>query len=163
MSKKAKQIKINWLLLFAFILVSQLAGVLGTLSTGSEIQTWYAVINKPFFSPPNWIFGPVWITLYTLMGVGAYLVWRSKKSKYRRVATFLFTSQLITNTLWTPIFFGLKQLDIALFVILFLLIQIIFMTINFYKVSKNAAYMQIPYICWVSFASLLNFAIWKLN
>lgn len=138
------------------------AGVLGSVFTTSAIPAWYATLNKPVFSPPNWIFGPVWTTLYILMGISLYLVWTSK-GKLKHNAINLFFIQLGLNVLWSILFFGLKNPALALAEIIALWVTI-FLTIKyFYPVSRLAAYLLIPYLLWVSFASILNLAIVLLN
>lgn len=153
----------NFLKLATSIIVCQLAGIIGSIFTISSIPTWYASLNKPFFNPPNWIFGPVWTILYLLMGVSLYLIWQQKKSKKRTNALIVFASQLGLNTLWSIIFFGMQSPFLAFLVIVGLLIFIILTIIKFFPLSKTAAYLLIPYILWVSFASILNFSIVVLN
>lgn len=137
-------------------------GILGSFFTIPAIPTWYAALNKPFFSPPNWIFGPVWTVLYILMGVSLYLVLISK-SKTKQKAINLFFLQLGLNALWSIIFFGMKNPALALINILLLWI-VIFLTIKtFSPISRLASNLLIPYIFWVSFASLLNLMIVILN
>ena len=133
------------------------AGILGSFFTISSIPTWYATLNKPFFSPPNWIFGPVWTILYVLMGVSLSLVWQKKN-----VPT-IFWVQLILNAIWSIIFFGMRNPVLALVDIIALWISI-FLTIKaFYKINKLAGQLLYPYIAWVSFATFLNLAIVFLN
>ncbi|MBI2036014.1 tryptophan-rich sensory protein [Candidatus Microgenomates bacterium] len=133
------------------------AGVLGSIFTFSAIPTWYQTLNKPFFSPPNWIFGPVWTILYILMGISLYLVWQ------KRGVPAVFWIQLILNALWSILFFGLKNPSLALVDIVALWVAI-FLTIKaFSKISKPAGNLLIPYILWVTFASILNLAIVLLN
>jgi translocator protein len=141
-----------------------LVAFLGSATTMSSIPTWYAYLNKPFFNPPNWIFGPVWTILYFLMGVSLYIVWnKNLKNKEKGNAIKVFIFQLILNLLWSLVFFGLHQPLLALITIIMLWISI-FLTIKaFYKISKTAAYLLYPYIFWVTFASILNFAIALLN
>ncbi len=157
-------IKINYPKLLASILICQLAGIIGSLFTVSSITSWYSAINKPLFSPPNWILGPVWITLYFLMGVSLYIIWDNKrKDKISKTAIRWFIIQLILNTLWTIIFFGLKS-PLGAFIEIIILWISIFLTIKYsYKISKTAAYLLIPYILWVSFAAMLNLAIYLAN
>jgi translocator protein len=137
---------------------------LGSLFTFSSIPTWYAQLNKPFFNPPNWIFGPVWTILYFLMAISLYIVWsKNSKNKNKEDAIKIFIFQLILNLLWSLIFFGLHQPLWALITI-YLLWASIYMTIkSFYKISKTSSYLLVPYILWVSFASILNLAIVLLN
>ncbi|MBI2405804.1 tryptophan-rich sensory protein [Candidatus Microgenomates bacterium] len=138
------------------------AGFIGSFFTVSAIPTWYATLNKPIFSPPNWVFAPVWTTLYILMGISLYFVWVSKSKIKQKVLT-LFFIQLGLNALWSILFFGLKNPTLAFIEIVALWITI-FLTIKyFYPISKLAAYLLVPYILWVSFASVLNVAIVLLN
>ena len=157
------KIKKPALLIFS-ILLSQLAGIIGSLATTPAIPGWYAHLNKPFFNPPNWIFGPVWISLYTLMGISLYLIWikNGKKKKYSNIIAF-FLTHLVFNSLWSIIFFGMKNLGLAFLVILILWTMIFTLIKKFKKINKIAAYLLFPYLAWVSFATLLNFAIWQLN
>jgi translocator protein len=136
---------------------------LGGIATYSSIPTWYAFLNKPIFSPPNWVFGPVWTILYFLMGISLYIVWDKKSKIKKNKAIRIFILQLTLNLLWSVVFFGLHQPLLAFIVIVALWISI-FMTIKyFYKISKMSSYLLVPYILWVSFASILNFAIVALN
>jgi len=152
------------LTLLIFIIVSQMAGILGSLSTVSSIKTWYVQLNKPSFTPPNWLFAPIWTLLYLLMGISAFLVWnKGIKRKNVKIALTLFFLQLIFNTFWSIIFFGLHLIFLAFIEIILLLITIILMIIGFYRVSKVASYLQIPYFLWVSFAAVLNFSFIILN
>jgi tryptophan-rich sensory protein len=142
----------------------QSAGIIGSVFTASAIPTWYASLSKPSFGPPNWLFGPVWITLYTLMGISLYLVWKQGLgSGDVRLAMAVFGVHLILNALWSILFFGLKNPFIAFIEIVALLIMIIASMVLFYGVSKPAAFLLVPYLAWVSFATVLNFAIWRLN
>ncbi len=154
----------NFLKLITAILVCELVGLISTPFTISSIPTWYATLNKPSFSPPNWLFAPVWTTLYLLMGVAAYLVWREglKKSEVQR-ALLYFVFQLICNFLWSFLFFYLRSPLLAFADIVLLWILIVLTMIKFYKISKPAAYLLIPYLLWVSFASILNLFIIILN
>lgn len=142
------------------------AGVLGSFFTVSSPPagglTWYQTLNKPFFSPPNWIFGPVWTTIYILMGISLYLILVSK-AKLKQNALNLFFIQLGLNAIWSIIFFGLKNPTLAFIDIVVLWISIVLTIKAFYKISKISAYLLIPYLLWVSFASILNLAIVILN
>jgi translocator protein len=150
--------------LIAFIVISQLAGVVGSLFTFSAIPTWYAALKKPSFSPPNWIFGPVWITLYTLMGIAAYFVWQARDiNKLAKPAIIIFLIHLALNALWSILFFGLKNPSLAFLEIIVLWLFIVVLVVLFYKIDKTAGYLLIPYLAWVSFAAFLNFSIWRLN
>ena len=138
------------------------AGVLGSVFTFDAIPNWYADLEKPFFSPPNFLFGPVWTTLYIMMGISVYLVWVGK-GKLKKAAMRLFWIQLGLNAAWSIVFFGMRNPDLAFVNILFMWAAI-FLTIKaFYPISKTASYLLMPYILWVSFASVLNLAIVILN
>jgi len=157
------KIKKPKLLLFT-IIISQLAGIIGSFFTASAIPFWYATLNKPPFNPPNWLFGPVWITLYTLMGISLYLIWIKGIEKPNiKYAVKSFIIHLAINSIWSIIFFGLKQLLLAFIIIIILWVLILYLIKLFAKIDKVSAYLLVPYILWVSFASLLNFAIWMLN
>jgi benzodiazapine receptor len=150
--------------LIVSIVVSQLAGSLGAIFTTPAIPTWYASLNKPAFSPPNWVFFPVWTTLYTLMGIAAFLVWRKGLDQRRvRAALTIFAVQLILNVAWSVIFFGLYSLFGAVIAIILLWIAILANIVAFWRISKAAGALLIPYILWVSFAGILNVSVWMLN
>lgn len=150
--------------LIGAILICQFAGILGSLFTFPSIQTWYVTLSKPSFTPPNWVFGPVWLTLYTLMGISAYLVWeKGMKRREVREALTLFGIQLGLNSLWSVIFFGLHQLFIGLIEILALLAVLAYTILRFYGISKNAAYLLIPYFLWGCIATALTYSVWLLN
>ena len=142
--------------------VCELAGIAGSFFTVSSIPTWYSTLIKPALNPPAWIFGPVWVTLYALMGISLWLVWRSNSSEKRR-AIWLFIVQLVLNAIWSPIFFGAHSISNALAVIVLLWAAIVLTILIFKRISKPAAWLLLPYILWVSFAAYLNFAIWILN
>lgn len=144
------------------ILVCQMAGVLGSVATISAISTWYVTLNKPLFLPPNWVFGPVWITLYTLMGVSLYIVWEKKKKIHEEGLCYFWT-QLALNSLWSLIFFGARNLWFGFVIIVFLWVMILATILKFRKISKKAAWLLVPYLLWVSFASILNLAVAILN
>lgn len=147
-----------------FILISQSAGIIGSFFTAPAIAGWYAELNKPLFNPPSWIFAPVWISLYALMGIASYLIWvKRKKEKLANTALVIFFIHLIFNALWSIIFFGLKNPMWAFFEILILWVMVLILIIIFHKIDKKASYLLIPYVLWVSFATFLNFAIWILN
>jgi len=146
------------------ILICQMAGVVGSLFTSPSIPTWYATIKKPGFTPPNSVFGPVWIALFVLMGVSAYLVWdRGLENKNVKIALLVFGIQLALNMLWSFLFFGLHSPLYAFFEIIVLWFAILFTILNFLKVSKPAGLLLVPYIVWVSFAAIINFYIVRLN
>jgi benzodiazapine receptor len=146
------------------IVVCQLAGVIGSIFTVSNITSWYIDLNKPILNPPSWVFGPVWITLYFLMGIALFFVWnKGLDSPFNRNAFILFIVQLVFNAMWSIVFFGMHQLLISVFVIVILWLLIFVNIVQFGKISKPAAYLLLPYILWVSFASYLNIAIYILN
>lgn len=146
------------------VAICLLVGFLSSFATQSSANDWYLQLNKPWFNPPNWIFAPVWTLLYILMGIAAGLVWA--KGFYHiwvKTALYHFGIQLLFNALWSIIFFGFKNTFGALLIILTLLILLIF-TIKWFKVvDKTAAYLLIPYLLWVCFATVLNYKIWELN
>ncbi len=155
---------INTFKLLFLIITCEAVGILGAVFTAPAIPTWYAGLKKPSFSPPNWVFGPVWTLLYALMGISAYLVWQQGIEKPAvRHALFVFTLQLILNFLWSFFFFKLQSPLHALIEILLLWVLILVTIISFYKINKIAGLILIPYLLWVSFATLLNFYIVKLN
>lgn len=147
-----------------FIAIANAAGLIGTYFTIDAIPTWYAFLQKPSFAPPNWIFGPVWTTLYTLMGTAAYFVWRERtRLTHAARGMRLYWSQLALNALWTPVFFGAKSM-FAAFIIIVSLAVLIALTINeFRKVNVWSTAALLPYLAWVSFASVLNYELWRLN
>ena len=149
--------------LLASIIICQLAGIIGAVFTTPSISGWYAGLNKPFFNPPNWLFGPVWTLLYLLMGIALYVIWNQKDGVETKTALIFFAVQLGLNTLWSIIFFGMRLPSVAFIEILILLLFIILTIVKFFPISKASAYLLIPYLLWVSFASLLNFYIIKLN
>jgi len=160
----------NFFKLVIAVGVSLGAEIIGSIFTAPAVQSsWYAEIVKPALNPPSWVFGPVWTTLFALMGIAAFLVWSSyakstkDKKKGIRVALILFGVQLVLNTLWSIIFFGLHSPGGALIEIVFLWLAILATIIAFAKISKPAAWLLVPYIAWVSFAMYLNYAIWALN
>jgi len=150
----------NFFKLTIAVAVSELAGAVGAIFTTSAISNWYVNLIKPELNPPNWIFAPVWTTLYALMGISLYLVW---KNNWKKNALIIFGVQLFLNALWSFIFFGLKLPGVAFFEILALWLAILYTIINFYRISKASAYLLLPYIFWVSFAAYLNYFIWIFN
>jgi translocator protein len=150
--------------LILFILIAQAAGLIGTYFTFDAIPTWYASLAKPSFTPPNWIFGPVWTTLYTLMGVAAFFVWEQRfhKTHAARGMNWYWT-QLALNAIWSPVFFGAKQMGLAFFIIVLMWCAILFTIRAFWKVSPASGALLIPYLAWVSFASAVNYQLWVMN
>lgn len=139
-------------------------GFVSSFLTTSSIPTWYATLNKPSFSPPNFVFAPVWTTLYILMGIALYMVWsHGMKKKKVKTAVYVFLIQLLLNFTWSLVFFGLHAPLLAFINIVLLWATLLFTIIKFYAVSKWASRLLIPYILWVSFATILNLSIVLLN
>ena len=156
--------KKNIIWLFFFIsLCLVLGNGLGGYFTFLSVETWYQTLNKPSFNPPDWVFGPVWTTLYILMGISIWLVWKNKDSKTRTIAIKIFWFQLVFNVFWTYLFFGIKKIGLSFIEILFLSCLILINIIYFFKINKTASYLLIPYLVWVFYASLLTYNIWMLN
>ena len=146
------------------IVACQCAGLIGSIFTMPAIPTWYETLAKPSFTPPSWLFAPAWVTLYVLMGVAAFLIWRKGLHiKNVKSALIIFLVQLVLNALWSAIFFGAKSLIGGAVVIVLLWIAILFTLLRFFKISAVAGGLLIPYILWVSFASVLNISILALN
>jgi tryptophan-rich sensory protein len=146
------------------ILIPVLVGAISGYFTTSGVNGWYALANKPWFNPPNWIFAPVWSTLYVLMGIALFLVWKSTAATgIKQTAIVLFAVQLVLNFFWSLIFFKLQQPGWAFAEIILMWVMILLTILWFGKISSAAAWLLVPYICWVSFASVLNYSIWKLN
>ena len=139
-------------------------GFFSGFATQSSIDSWYETLNKPAFNPPNWIFAPVWTLLYILMGIAAGIVWsKGFYHKWVKTALYHFIFQLLFNGLWSIVFFGFRSPGFALIVILVLLVLIV-LTYKWFKiVNSTAAYLLLPYLLWVGFATILNFSIWQLN
>lgn len=158
-------LRIHFRKLFISLLLPFLSAAIGSYFTISEIPGWYMTLTKPSFNPPDYLFGPVWTTLYFLMGIAFYDVWvkhPSKSPNWVGGVTF-FLLQLILNAGWSIVFFGLHQVGIALLVILVLWFMILLCIIAFSRISKIAAVLLVPYLLWVSFAAILNVAIFLLN
>jgi tryptophan-rich sensory protein len=154
----------NILKLVTSIIICLFAGFIGSIFTSPSIPTWYATLTKPSFNPPDWIFAPVWTTLFVLMGISLYLVWnRGLQDKKVKISLFIFGLQLVLNVLWSFLFFGLHSPFYAFLEIIILWIAIVLMIVNFFKVSRTAGLLLLPYIFWVSFAAILDFSIWRLN
>ena len=152
----------NFLALCAFVLISLSAGWLGSVFTMDAIPTWYATLAKPAWNPPNWVFGPVWTALYVLMGTAAYLVSRSRKlGKYP--VLWLFFAHLLVNLFWSVAFFGMQEVLLALIVIVFLLGLIALLMRLYWRHSRLATWLMVPYLLWVTYATSLNAAILFLN
>ena len=172
--------------LFIAVGVPLLAGFIGSIFTTPNIPTWYAELVKPTLNPPAWVFGPVWTALYITIGIALFLVWKKnffvvhhifeRRKAWNRWSARLwegdlqrantvtvFLVQLVLNMLWSYLFFALQSPLLALFGIAALWVAIVYVIINFYRISKAAAYLLVPYLFWVSFAAYLNYSIWILN
>ena len=146
------------------IFICQLAGIIGSFFTAPAISQWYAFLEKPSLAPPNWIFAPVWTTLFLLMGISLYLVWdKGIQLKKVRIAMVIFFVHLGLNILWSFLFFGLRSPFYGFIEILILWFFILLTIFSFFKVSKKAGLILLPYLVWTSFAAFLNFFIWRIN
>ncbi|MCL4534985.1 MAG: tryptophan-rich sensory protein [Bacteroidetes bacterium] len=160
--EKAKRAEI--VPLIVSIVISQAAGGIGGAFTARAIPTWYAKLTKPAETPPNWVFGPVWTTLYTLMGVASFLVWRKGPARPDvRQALGVFGAQLALNTLWSVVFFGFRSLGGGMAVIAVLWGAVLATIWRFSRLSIPAGLLLVPYLAWTSFAGYLNFRLWMLN
>ncbi len=149
------------IVLVGFVAACFAVAASGALVTGPAVASWYQGVIKPSFNPPAWVFGPVWTLLYALMGWAAFLAWRRAGLRSRPLA--LFAAQLTFNGLWSPVFFGLGRPGAALLVIVALWLVIAWTLIEFWRVERWAGALFVPYLAWVSFAAVLNAAIWRLN
>ena len=145
------------------ILLALSAGFIGSFFTTPSIASWYAFINKPSFSPPNWLFAPVWTLLYILMSIAAFLIWQKRDNPKAKQALRFYGTQLILNALWSIIFFGMHNPGLAFLEIIFLWSFILITLIKFYQINKIAGLLFIPYLLWVSFALILNLFVWMIN
>ncbi|MFH0869632.1 MAG: TspO/MBR family protein [archaeon] len=141
------------------VVVCLLAGAVGSLFTTPAIPVWYASLAKPVFNPPSWLFGPVWTLLFIMMGIAFYLVWRKEEGGAMKA----FMAQLVLNVIWSVIFFGFRNPSWALVEIIVLWVMILVTMMKFFKVDRKAGYLLVPYLLWVSFATILNVAIVVLN
>jgi translocator protein len=153
-----------WIKFIVSLLVPLAVGGIAGWLTVPEIAGWYAGLNKPSFNPPNYLFGPVWTSLYALMGIAFFLVWKADADEgLKKTAMMLFAVQLVLNFFWSLIFFNAHQVGWALVEIVAMWLFILLTIFSFGKISSLAAWLLVPYICWVSFATILNAALWKLN
>ncbi len=149
--------------LMVFILLCFLAAVLGSISTNKSLKSWYPTIKKPSWNPPNQIFAPVWSILYFMMAIAGWMVWQRTSQEGLSFPLILFFVQLVLNALWSVIFFGLRNPGLAFIEVLFLWIFIALTMWSFWSIYWPAGVLLLPYLLWVSFASVLNFVIWRLN
>jgi translocator protein len=155
---------LNIVKLLLALAASLCAGLIGSMFTASKIPTWYASLQKPVFTPPNWLFAPAWTVLYILMGVAAFFVWRKGLSNAAvRKAMIFFLVQLILNALWSVVFFGMQSPLGGVIVIVILWVAILMTLLQFFRISKAAGGLMIPYILWVTYAASLNISIWIMN
>lgn len=162
--KVEKRDKFNLLALVLNLALTLGVGALGAWATAKGVKTWYLTLNKPSFNPPNWLFAPVWTTLYILIGISAYLVWQKRKTIPHFPRTIaLYFIQLMLNLAWSFIFFYMHEIGFALAEIIGLLIIIVFNAFYFYRIEKWAGILFIPYFFWVAFASFLTYNIFMLN
>jgi translocator protein len=150
----------KWLVLAGFVALCLVVGALGGWATADAVVQWYPTLNKPSWTPPNWLFGPVWTVLYIMMGVAAWLVWRQPDS---RAVLLLWAGQLALNLAWSVMFFGARSPGLGLLVIVLMWLAIAATLFAFAFKSRLASFLLLPYLCWVSFALALNAAIFMLN
>jgi len=154
----------NYKKLIVSILIPQLVGFIGSLFTMSSVSTWYSTIAKPALNPPSWIFGPVWITLYILIGIAFYLIWQKAfDSTYNRRVFLLFFLHIFLNGIWSILFFGAQNILFAFVDIIAVLATLIILMVLFWRIDHRATYLFIPYLAWVSFATYLNYSLLVLN
>lgn len=154
----------NWIKLIIALALPQIVGLSGALLTNTGDSSWFQQIEKPSWNPPSWLFAPVWTTLYILMGIALYIVWKSgAPDRLKKPAITLWAVQLVLNFFWTLIFFGAEEPGWALVEIIALWVAILLTIFAFARISKLSAWLLVPYIAWVSFASILTATIWQLN
>ena len=149
--------------LFVLVTLCLLVSAAGGAVTATSVDTWYKALAKPTFNPPDWVFAPVWTTLYFLMGVSGWRIWRRRASRATRGALALFGLQLFLNFAWSVLFFGFQRIDLALIDIVILFVAIVANMILFWRIERLATLLLVPYAAWVVFAIVLNVSIWSLN
>lgn len=152
-----------WFALGGFIAICFAVATIGGAITATSVSTWYPTLNKPFFTPPDWIFAPVWNTLYMMMALAGFLVWRESEGEIRRTALTYYAVQLALNLFWSLIFFGAMKIGVAFIEILALLIAVTLTTVHFWRIDIRAGLLFVPYLIWSGYAAVLNGAIWWLN
>lgn len=150
-------------LVISILICIGVGAIAGYVTSGESSSDWYINLQKPSFQPPSWLFSPVWTLLYILMGVALWKVWKKPNSRERNIAITIFFAQLLFNFLWSIIFFNWHGVGMALIDILILWVLILSTIFSFGKLSKTAAWLLVPYISWVTFASILNYSIWQMN
>lgn len=153
----------RWLALLLFMAAAFAAAAIGGTATASSVGDWYQDLQKPVWNPPSWVFGPAWTLLYLLMSVAAWRVWLRRGEPGAKPVLWLHGSQLVLNALWSILFFGLRRPDLALIDILALLGLLVVIQFRLFRLDRVAAYLWLPYMAWVTFATTLNKAIWLLN
>jgi len=153
----------RWLPLGLFLVLAFAAAAIGALATVTGIEGWYATLQKPAWNPPRTLFGPVWAVLYVLMAVATWQAWNSGDAKRARRTVSLYSAQLTLNALWSVLFFGLHRPGVALIEILVLWVVLLVILFRYWRIKRSAAALWLPYVLWVSFAAVLNGAIWSLN
>jgi len=153
----------NYVQLFVCLLLPLIVGGVSGFATTGDLQEWYPNLVKPSFNPPNFLFGPVWTTLYLLMGGSLFMIWRLPSTVARRNALIVFGVQMFLNFWWSIIFFSWHEMGWASVEIVLLWLSILAMIFSFKQLKPIAGYLQIPYLLWVSFATLLNASLWWLN
>lgn len=153
----------QWVVLSGFIALCFVAAAVGSVLTGTSVDTWYRQLDKPDWNPPNWVFGPVWTALYLAMALAAWLVWRKKGFGGASVALGVFFLQLVLNVAWSGLFFGLRSAALGFFGVVLLWLAILGTLIAFGRINKLAGALFVPYALWVTYAGALNFAIWRMN
>lgn len=152
-----------WLPLILLLVLAFAAAGIGAAATQTSVHTWYPSLNKPSWNPPSALFAPVWTLLYILMAVATWRVWKIGSAKTARRTVALYSAQLMLNTLWSVLFFGLRRPDAALVDVLTLLAVIGFILVRYWRMDRIAAVLWLPYVAWVTYASALNFSIWQMN
>ncbi len=153
----------DWIALVIFIVLSFGAAFIGSIFTSASVDGWYRTLPKPAWTPPGWVFGPVWSLLYLAMAIAAWLVWRKRALFQVTVALSLFAVQLVLNTAWSGFFFGLQSPSLAFFNIVLLWVAILATMIAFWRITATSGWLFTPYLAWVTFAAALNFAIWRMS
>ena len=153
----------RWLVLGGFLVITFAAFAIGGLFTSVSVGTWYQEIAKPSFTPPSWVFGPVWTTLYALMAIAAWLVWDRVGFAVGAVALTLYGVQLLLNVAWSGLFFGMRSPALGSLCIVVLWIAILATIVAFWRIHPVSGALLVPYILWVSYASVLTFTLWRLN
>jgi tryptophan-rich sensory protein len=165
-SYRGRNSRPHWTILAASVSAALAVGALGALfspGVSAASRQWYAMLAKPDWAPPNSWFAPVWTLLYVLMGMAAWLIWRERYHRGRSVALAAYAIQLLLNALWAPLFFGARNIGAGLFVIVALWLAVAWTIREFAAVKAGAAWLLAPYLLWVTFAGVLNFALWQLN